>query len=397
MSNVITVGCDLHDRSMLLKTACGKNKAEQKSFLNDAENRLKMVNYLRQFAEKQQSKRIVFVYEASGLGYGLYDLLLDHDIECYVLSPTHLPKTPKSKRNKTDAKDAQMLFEQARGFVLAGNELPVVWTPPQRLRNDRELVRARLETGEASTQVKLKIFSMLKRFNQPLPDFFIKSRTWSKKFIAWLRHFAETTDATVSPVLLALITRFETLRAETTNLERHISHLARTDRYKTAYQKLIELRGVGLLTAMTFLTEIGDALRFSNRRQIAAYLGVVPSAHESGEANDRKGRITRQGPGRVRKVLCQASWTAVRLDPNVHQQWERIKGNGKKGGKKAIVAIMRKLAIRMWHIMFQCGTPEELVGSDRPHRGTATSAQAPQKGPPLSSSPSLQPQVACAG
>ena len=120
MSNVITVGCDLHDRSMLLKTACGKNKAEQKSFLNDAENRLKMVNYLRQFAEKQQSKRIVFVYEASGLGYGLYDLLLDHDIECYVLSPTHLPKTPKSKRNKTDAKDAQMLFEQARGIVLRG-------------------------------------------------------------------------------------------------------------------------------------------------------------------------------------------------------------------------------------------------------------------------------------
>jgi transposase len=72
--------------------------------------------------------------------------------------------------------------------------------------------------------------------------------------------------------LLALITRFETLRAETTNLERHIRHLARTDRYKTAYQKLIELRGVGLLTAMTFLTEIGDALRFSNWHQIAAYL-----------------------------------------------------------------------------------------------------------------------------
>ena len=148
---------------------------------------------------------------------------------------------------------------------------------------------------------------------------------------------------------------------------------------------------------MTFLTEIGDALRFSNRRQIAAYLGVIPSARESGEAGDRKGRITRQGPGRVRKVLCQASWTAVRLDPHVHQQWERIKGNGKKGGKKAIVAIMRKLAIQMWHIMFQCGTAEELVGSDRPHRGSATSAQAPQKGPPLSSSPSLQPQEACAG
>jgi transposase len=377
---------------MLLKTACGKNKAEQKSFLNDVENRLKMVDYLRQFADKHHAKRIVFVYEASGLGFGLYDLLLDHEIECYVLSPTHLPKTPKSKRNKTDAKDAQMLFEQARGFVLAGNELPVVWTPPQRLRNDRELVRARLEAGEASTQVKLKILSMLKRFNQPVPGFFVKSRNWSKKFTAWLGRLAETMDATVAPVLLALVTRFETLRSEITDLERHIRQLARADRYKTTYEKLTQLRGVGMLTAMTFLTEIGDALRFSNRRQIAAYLGVVPSANESGEADDRKGRITRQGPGRVRKVLCQASWTAVRLDADVRQQWQRIKGNGKKGGKKAIVAIMRKLAIRMWHLMFECGTPQELVGSGR--AGCVTSAQTPQKGPPLSSSPSLQPQTA---
>ena len=395
MSNVITVGCDLHDRSMLLKTAFGRNKAEQKSFLNDVENRLKMVNYLRRFADKHHAKRIVFVYEASGLGFGLYDLLLDHEIECYVLSPTHLPKTPKSKRNKTYAKDAQMLFEKARGFVLAGNELPVVWTPPQRLRNDRELVRARLEAGEASTQVKLKILSMLKRFNKPVPDFFAKSRNWSKKFTAWLSRLAETLDATVAPVLLALVTRFETLRTEITDLERHLRQLAKADRYKTTYGKLTQLRGVGMLTAMTFLTEIGDALRFSNRRQIAAYLGVVPSANESGEADDRKGRITRQGPSRVRKVLCQASWTAVRLDSDVRQQWQRIKGNGKKGGKKAIVAIMRQLAIRMWHLMFECGTPEELVGSGR--AGRVTSAQTPQKGPPLSSSSSLPPQIACAG
>lgn len=395
MSNVITVGCDLHDRSMLLRTACGKNKPEQRSFLNDATNRLKMIDYLRQFARRHKTARIVFVYEASGQGFGLYDLLRDHGIECYVLSPTHLPKTPKSRRNKTDARDAQMLFEQARGFVLAGNDLPVVWTPPQRLRDDRELVRARLEAGESATRIKLKIFSLLKRYNQPLPAFFVKNRNWTKRWVSWLREQAALMATTVTPVMLALVTRFETIRDEITDLDRHIRHLAKTTRYQTAFKKLKKLTGVGLLTAMTFLTEIGDALRFSNRRQIAAYLGVIPSASESGEADDRKGHITRQGPGRVRKVLCQAAWTAIRLDPKVHEDWLRIKGKGKKRGKKAAVAIMRRLAIRMWHVMFECGTPEELVGSGRP--GSVTSAQAPQKGPPLSSSPSLQPQKACAG
>ena len=112
-----------------------------------------MVQHLIEFANRHGSERIVFVYEASGQGYGLYDLLTDQGIECYVLSPTHLPKSQKQKRNKTDAKDAQMLLEKARAHVLAGNELPIVWTPPQALRNDRELVRARLETAEAGTSV----------------------------------------------------------------------------------------------------------------------------------------------------------------------------------------------------------------------------------------------------
>jgi transposase len=137
MSEVTIVGCDLHDRDGLLKYALGKIESRERSFRNDDEGRRKMIEFLMGFARKNGSERIVFVYEASGLGYGMYDLLSDCGIECYVLSPTHLPKTAKSKKRKTDAHDAQMLFEQARGYVLAGNELPIVWTPPQRLRDDR--------------------------------------------------------------------------------------------------------------------------------------------------------------------------------------------------------------------------------------------------------------------
>ena len=97
-----------------------------------------MILELQEFAKKHNSKRIVYVYEASGLGFGLCDQLHEAGIECHVLSPTHLPKTVKSAKQKTDEKDAQMLLEQVRGFVLAGNSMPVVWTPPQRLRDDRD-------------------------------------------------------------------------------------------------------------------------------------------------------------------------------------------------------------------------------------------------------------------
>jgi len=325
-----------------------------------------MIEYLFEFARRHGSERIVFVYEASGQGYGLYDLLTDQGIECYVLSPTHLPKTPKNRRHKTDARDAQMLLEQARGFVLAGNKLPIVWTPPQTLRDDRELVRARLETAEACTRIKLQIFSLLKRYRLELPHWFRKSRNWTKQFVGWLRGQAERLAASVSPVLLTLIERFEVLTRQITDLDRHLRHLAKTPRYQAASQALRKLPGVGLLTTMVFLTEMGDLTRFSNRRQVAAYLGLCPSSFESGEADDRKGHITRQGPGRVRKVLCQAAWAAVRNDPSWHAAWVRIQGKKKGRGKKAIVALMRKMAIQMWHVALCAGVAVELTQPPRP-------------------------------
>ena len=77
MNQVIIVGCDLHDRSLLLKAACGMGAPHQKSFLNDCQGRQAMLDFLLDFAQQHKADRIVFVYEASGQGYGLYDFLTD--------------------------------------------------------------------------------------------------------------------------------------------------------------------------------------------------------------------------------------------------------------------------------------------------------------------------------
>jgi transposase len=361
MCEVTIVGCDLHDRSMLLKYAVGKHDPRQKSFINDFEGRCKMIEFLIEFSSKHGSDRIVFVYEASGQGYGLYDLLRDEGIECYVLSPTHLPKTPKGQRNKTDVRDAQMLFEQARAHVLAGNELPIVWSPPQRLRDDRELVRGRIEAAEACTRIKLQIFSLLKRYGIPTPEWFRKSRHWSRRFVNWLKEQAQRLDEVVSPLLLALIERFDLFHKQVADLDRELRNLAKTSRYRVPVAELRKLPGVGLVTALVYLTEMGDLTRFSNRREVAAYLGLCPSSYESGDADDRKGHITRQGPSRVRKVLCQAAWAAVRLDHETRDTWVRIQGNKLGRGKKAITAIMRKMGIVMWHRALGAGVSEELA------------------------------------
>jgi transposase len=365
MAKVIMVGCDLHDRSMLLRFCVGSSKPQQASFRNDEEGRSRMIATLQQFSDEHKAERIVFAYEASGQGYGLCDLLFDCGIECFVLSPTLLPKTPKGKKHKTDAKDAQMLLEQVRGHVLAGNPLPAVWTPPQRLRDDRELVRARTDISDEITRVKLQILSLLKRRGIAKPTW--HKGAWSKRFVAWLRKAAESQDEAVGPVLESLIRRYELHLSERGRLDQAIRVLSQTDRYRAACHELRQMPGVGLLTAMAFLTEMGDLHRFQNRREIAAYLGLCPASSESGEAQDRKGRITRQGPARLRKLLCQAAWVSLRKCPESLAAYHRIRGGKSQRGKKALVALMRRLAIRMWHRAIPYGVSCELQGRGGPH------------------------------
>jgi transposase len=364
MSKVIMVGCDLHDRSLLIRFAVGDGEPQQASFSNDRLGRALLIERLGEVAEKHHCPRIVLAYEASGQGYGLSDFLHDHGVECYVLSPTHLPKTPKSAKQKTDAKDAQMLLEQVRGHVLAGNPLPVVWTPPQRLRDDRELVRARIDASDDTTRIKLQILSLLKRYGILKPSWYT---TWTKRFVQWLRDTAAELDLVMAPVLESLIDRYELYHGEQNKLDRAIQELSRTDRYRAGCEELRKLPGVGLLTAMTFLTEMGDLQRFHNRREVAAYLGLCPSSFESGEATDRKGRITRQGPARLRKLLCQAAWVAVNRCEETSAAYHRIRGGKSSRTKKALVAIMRLLAIKMWHRAAACGAVDELRGRGGPH------------------------------
>ena len=127
--------------------------------------------------------------------------------------------------------------------------------------------------------------------------------------------------------------------------------MSETQRYQLAAEALVvQIKGVGLLTAMVFLTEIGDMRRFSNRRQVGSFLGLVPSMRESGEESDRKGHITREGSARMRKILCQASWVRIIYDEGEARVYERIVGRNPKHKKIAIVACMRRLGILMWHL-----------------------------------------------
>jgi len=130
---------------------------------------------------------------------------------------------------------------------------------------------------------------------------------------------------------------------------------------------------------MVFLTELGDLARFANRRQLAAYLGLAPSSFESGQIDDRKGHITKQGPAWLRHVLCQAAWATLRSSPEWRAKYDRIKRGSKNRSRVAIVAIMRQLGVTMWQTARSPELAALLDERDR-QQAKSTSAPAPRKG-----------------
>lgn len=350
MSNIILSGCDVHDRTLATRTAVGCGRAEAKGFENSPEGWAKLAEDLKARSKGEGGARIVLAYEASGQGFGLHDYLVSQGIECHVLAPTRMARSARQRKRKNDDADAEMILEVLRGHYLAGNKLPAVWVPPPEIRDNREVTRATDDVRTKLTEVKTQIQCVLKRHQVRRPK--EAGKGWTKAYGRWLKALSEC-DEPLPPgarvALGSLLRQARWLEEEEQKLLGVVSNLAAAPRHAKAVQALTLMKGVGVWTALVFLLEFGDPGRFRNRRQVGAHVGLAPSSHDSGEVEGRHGHITRQGPWRLRKALCQAVWARIRSDPGEKDAYERIVGRNPRHKKIAVVACMRRLVVRMWH------------------------------------------------
>ena len=144
-------------------------------------------------------------------------------------------------------------------------------------------------------------------------------------------------------ILLAIL---EELWKHMMTLREVLRKLCRKERYRKAFTIARSLPGIGWYTAIRLVLELGEDLaRFGSGKKIAAFVGLTPGEHSSGETT-WKGRITGMGPGFIRVTLIENSWVAVRKDPVLLEKFRRVwKATGSK--KKAIVAVARVLIVRL--------------------------------------------------
>jgi len=327
-NKAVFCGIDVHKKFMVLCTLCDGEVIEK--------SRVNNYNSLMQRISKYRSARsIKFVYEAGFSGFWLYRNLIDAGYDCIVTPPALIPKD--NSKVKTDKRDAQKLAS-----YLSAGILKEVYVPSRELESDRRVIRRRRQIVSKVTRLKHQIRSFLHLHGIKRPE--LIKRCWSKAYLAWIENleFAYPADQfSFRSLLKDYYTAIESLK----EVNAYISKLSQSDKYRENYKRLVTLRGVGLVTAMGFLIEIGDFTRFKNTSCFSSYLGYTPGQHSSGE-QVRMGHITRQGNAYLRKLLVESAWTVIRFDPHLRAKYERIRARG-TNGKKAIVAVARSLAIRL--------------------------------------------------
>jgi transposase len=288
------VGLDVHKDSIAVAHAQGQS-ADPPVFVGAIGPRQADLDKLIRRLEAR-TPALVFAYEAGPWGYGLHRYLTSRGFSCDVVAPSLIPKKPGDKV-KTDRRDA---VELAR--LLRSGDLTAVYVPTVEDEAIRDLCRARDAARLTLKNAKLRLKAFLLRLGRHYEG----RADWND---AHRRYLAKV----VCPTPTQQIVFQESIRAvdeqvdRLQRLEAELLERAPAWRLYPVVQALHALRGVQFLVAITVVAELGDLTRFDTPRQLAAFVGLVPSEDSTGPRR-RLGAITKTGNGRARRALIEGAW-----------------------------------------------------------------------------------------
>jgi transposase len=281
---------------------------------------------LLSFFEGFDSK-IYAAVEATANWYWLIDLLNANGIQTSLANPLKVRVIAES-RIKTDKIDARVLAN-----LLRMNYLPVSYIADKQTRDHREYLRNRIFMVRIQTAIKNRVHKFLDKQNIQHTH----SDLFAPKGINFLRQLELPQKTQES--LDSLLGLQQTINKELLEIKKSITlstqqnHLAKL---------LMSIPGVGQLSALMILHEIGDFKRFNSPKKLASYAGLATSTYSSG-GKTYHGHITKQGNKILRWVLVQAAASVIRhkKDRRLMRFYERIRY--KKNAQIAMVALAKEI------------------------------------------------------
>ena len=266
-------------------------------FLGEIENTgTATAKLVRKLAAKYD--RLTFCYEAGPTGYERYRQIKSLGHECVVVAPSLIPKR-LGDRVKTNRRDAVSLAK-----LLRAGDLTAVWVPDRHHEAIRDLTRARDTAVMDLRSKRQQVSAFLLRQGLHYSE---GKKTWTKAHLNWLTSMKleyPEQRFVFEEMMLAMRQACERIERLEQALRAAVSDWSLSE----VVTALMAMRGMDLISATTFLAEIGDLSRFQTPRGLMAYLGLVPSEDSTGDTIKR-GPITKSGNRRARRMLVECAWS----------------------------------------------------------------------------------------
>ena len=324
----IFVGLEDSKRSWKLCVRCEGMVVHETSLPAEYDN---LWSYLR---GRYPDCQIQVMYEAGFSGFWLHDCLEADGIDC-IVTPAHKVTQEKVNTVKTDRVDARRLARN-----LEYGDYTRCHVPDRERREDRQISRTlnQVQRTIVSTKNRIRKFLDFHGLNGELP-----AGAWKSSHYRRLLGLQLSRPLQVClDVYLQLLAELKRIRAA---LKSQLRAFCQKDRYQALVASKASCVGIGWLSAIRFTLEWGELSRFGSGKQFASFTGLTSREYSTGETIHR-GHITGYGNGQVRGWLIQCAWRALSRDPVLSEKFNAVRNNsGSK--KKAIVAVARKLAVRM--------------------------------------------------
>jgi len=238
--------------------------------------------------------------------------------------------------SKCDRLDAAVIAELTHAEL----NLPVCYLPDDEEFTLREHLRARHDLVTLRTRIKNRVHSVLHRRGILAPLRGTLFAGSGRQFLEEVK--LDDAGRTIVNRYLQLVDQLEDAVAAST---KDLRALTRQTRWAKPAALLQTMPGLGIITAMTILAELGDIHRFRSRSAVANYVGLVPVLRSSNESH-YSGGITKRGSKHLRAVLIEAAWTGARRVPRYQALFARV--SGRRGSKVAVVAVARRMVEDAW-------------------------------------------------
>lgn len=302
MDHIRFIGLDIHKERVSVTIAEG-GRTGSIEYLGEISNDPGSIGKLCKRLERP-GVALSFCYEAGPCGYGVYRQLTDLGHQCDVVAPSLIPKKP-GDRVKTDRRDATMLAR-----LLRAGELTSIWVPDSDHEAMRDLVRLRSAVRHVLTRARQHLQGFLLRHGRKHTG----GTAWKMAYRRWLSTLAFDHCAQ-QIVFQDYVDAVMDAERRLKRVEDQIVALLPQWNQRPVVDALQAMRGIALINAVVLVTEVGDFRRFSNPRQLMAYIGLVPGERSSGETIRRTG-ITKAGNTHARRALVEGAW-AYRMKARV--------------------------------------------------------------------------------